>query len=181
MSEQKLTGIALIPKLAQLDHVSFAKEVINNIKEGSIDPLNIHLFLKRFEAVQKTLKADEGVQELIQKEASKFAVDGKPFSYQGATITLAAVHTAYDFTGCNDPVWSSLNDIETKIKEMKKEREAMLKSMFPEKANLFSMTAPTIVVDKVPTLEWADVGEEYSLNAPLKLQTPGIKVSFKTK
>lgn len=181
MSEQENKGIAIIPQLAQLDHVTFANDVANNIKEGTVDPLMIHIFLKRFEAIQKVLKDDKTVQTLINKEASKHIQDGKTFDFLGAKLTLTSVYTVYDFTECNDPVWTSLDTMEKEIKELKKNREDMLKSMFPEKAHLFSIEAPVIRVDKCPYIEWGEIGLDYALNKPLKIQKEGIKVSFPKK
>lgn len=171
-------GLMIVPKLAQLDHITFAKDLGDSIKEGLVDPLMAHIFLKRIEKIQDILKEDKEVKELINKEAAKHNVDGKTFSFMGANLLLGAVHTSYDFTGCNDPVWTNLNEIFETVKELKANREKMLKAAFPDKPGL-GFSSPTIVVDKLLSLVEMDCGEEYRLNAPIKKQVEGVKVTFK--
>lgn len=172
------TGLAIIPKLAQLNHVNFGKQIIENIKEGTVDPLQIHLFLKRFEELKKLVGEDKEVKEIINKEASKHIQDGKTFEYLGAKITLAAVSTKYEFNNCNDILWTNLNNLFEQIKEMKEEREKFLKAAFPEKVNKFGFTSPTVVIEHTYVLQRMDCGEEVKLNAPVKRQVDGLRVSF---
>lgn len=176
-NKEKQTGLAVIPVLAQLNNVQFAKELADNIKDGKVEPIMVHIFLKRIEAIQKVLKADEGVQEAIISEASKHIEEGKTFDYMGAKLSLGATYTAYDYTNCNDPLWTALNAITDEVKEAKSAREKFLQAAFPEKVTL-GFTAPSVIIDKIPYLELGDCGEEYKLNKPVKRQTTGLKVTL---
>lgn len=170
--------IHTINDLAQLDHIGFAKQIVDNIKEGVLNPLQIHLFLKRFEELKKEVDKDKVVKELITSEAAKHIQEGKTFEYLGAKLTVAAVSTKYDFTACNDPLWDNLNELSAKIKEMKDAREDFLKVAFKNN-DKFGFTAPTVVIDKLYFLDEADCGEEARLNAPIKKQVTGLRTSFK--
>lgn len=178
MNNNDNKGLAVVPRLAQLNHVTFAKDLTHAIKEGQLDPLMVHIFLKRIENIQKTLKDDKEVKELIKNEASKHNLDGKTFEFMGAKLQVTSVHTAYNFESCNDPLWSNLNEIFERVKAMKTERETFLKAAFPEKSSLFGVTAPRVVIDNLYSLEMLDCGEEVVLNAPVKYQQEGVKVTF---
>lgn len=178
MENNENKGLAIVPKLAQLDHASFAKDLITAIKEGQVDPLMAHIFLKRIEKIQDILKDDKEVKELIKTEASKHELDGKTFAFMGAKLQLTSVHTAYKFEECNDILWTNLNEIFERVKAMKTERETFLKAAFPEKSSLFGVVSPKVVIDQLYTLEATDCGEEVTLNAPVKYQQQGVKVTF---
>lgn len=176
---QENKSLAMINNLAQLDHINFAKQIATNIKEGTVEPLSVLLFLKRFEALGKTINADEEIKEAYVNSANKYIVEGKSFDLYGAKLTVAAVSTTYDFTNCNDPVWTALNDIQTRVKVLLKEREDFLKAAFPEKAgSLFGVSAPVVVVDKVLALQEVEVGDKFALNKPVKIQKTGVKVTL---
>ena len=176
-TQENSNGLTIIPQLAQLDHINFGKQIVQNIKDGTVEPLMIHLFLKRFEALQKAVGEDKEVKEIINKEASKHIQDGKTFEYLGAKITLTSVHTSYDYSNCNDILWTNLNEIFQRVKEMKEDREKFLKAAFPDTTK-FGFTAPRVVIEKLFTLETTDCGGEVVLNAPIKKQVEGLCVSF---
>lgn len=173
------TNLPIVKQLAQLDHVSFSNQVKEYIKEGKGDPLEVHLFLKRIEKVQEELKDDKEIKEIILKEADKHTQEGKTFEYLGAKITATSVHTSYDFSTCGDILWDNLNELFNQVKEMKESREKMLKAAFPDsKTTKFGFTAPLVIVEHTYSLVQNDCGEEVRLNAPLKRQVPGLRVSF---
>lgn len=175
--QEQNKGLATIPVLAQLNNVEFANQLKANIKDGKVEPIMVLIFLKRMEAIQKSLKEDKEVQEIIVNEATLHIEEGKSFDYMGAKLTLGATYTAYDFSDCNDPLWTALNSISEEVKEALKQREAFLKAAFPEKMTL-GFTAPSVIIDKIPYLELGDCGEEYKLNKPVKRQTTGLKVTL---
>ena len=47
MENTENKGIELASNLAQMNHVAFANDLITNIKEGNVDPILVHIFLKR--------------------------------------------------------------------------------------------------------------------------------------
>lgn len=171
------TALATLPKLAQLDNIGFAEQLTTAIIEGEVDGVMVHLFLKRIESIQKTLKENKLVQEAILASASLHTIEGAPFDYMGAKLALTAVHTTYDFSKCNDPLWTNLNEILETVKEMKTDREKMLKAAFPDTVKL-GFTAPRVIVENLYALQLTDLNEEVVLNKPIKIQTTGLKVTF---
>ena len=171
-------GLAIVPQLAQLNHIKFAKDLGDSIKEGDVDPLVVHIFLKRIENIQKILKEDKEVGSAIKVAAGMHDGTGKQFSFMGAKLALTSVHTTYNYEQCGDILWTNLNEIFQQVKEMKEDREKFLKAAFPDKVNKFGFTAPRVVVEKLFTLESMDCGEEVVLNQPRKIQQEGVKVTF---
>lgn len=182
MEENQNKGLAVVPQLAQLNHLEFGKQIANAIVEGTVDPLMIQIFLKRMEAIQKELKGNEEVKRIMLDEAYKHNADGKTFPFMGADILVGAVHTSYDFSVCGDILWDNLNEIFNQVKEMKEEREAFLKAAFPEKVSKFGFNPPpTVIVHNTYSLVSNDCGEEITLKAPLKRQQQGLKVTLPKK
>lgn len=165
-----------VADLAQLDHVELAETIINGVLEGKVDPLQTHMFLKRIEKISEIVKENKQVKEAVTNAASQYG--DKPFGFMGATLKVGPVHTAYDFSSCGDITWNNLNELFNTIKELKSEREKVLKVAFPENIK-FGFTAPKMVVDKTLYLAEADCGEEITLSAPRKIQQIGVKVTFK--
>ena len=171
---EQLTSVT---RLAQFNHVEVATSLKNAIKNGEVDPLTIHMFLKRTEKLSEIVKKDEEVREAIVNAACLHSPD-KTFDFLGASLKVGAVHTAYDFSVCGDLVWNNLNDLFNTIKELKTEREKTLKAAFPENPK-FGFSAPRMVVDKLLYLAEADCGEEIVLNQPKKIVQEGVRVTFK--
>ena len=111
-------GLAIVPQLAQLNHIKFAKDLGDSIKEGDVDPLVVHIFLKRIENIQKILKEDKEVGSAIKIAAGMHDGTGKQFSFMGAKLALTSVHTAYAFDQCNDTLWTNLNEIFQQVQSL---------------------------------------------------------------
>ena len=171
---QQLTSIT---QMAQFNHIEVAKTITEAIKNGEIDPLVTHMFLKRTEKLAELVKEDKEVKEAITKAASSHSPD-KAFEFMGASLKVGAVHTAYDFSECGDLLWNNLNEMVTKFTAMKKAREEQLKVAFPENIG-FGFKPPRMIIDHLYHIETVDCGEEVVLNQPKKIQQMGVKVTFK--
>ena len=171
---QQLTSIT---QMAQFNHIEVAKTITDAIKNGEIDPLVTHMFLKRTEKLAELVKEDKEVKEAITKAASMHSPD-KAFEFLGASLKVGAVHTAYDFSVCGDPLWDNLNELFNTIKQLKTDREKILKAAFPDNIK-FGFNPPKMVVDKLLYLAEADCGEEVVLGQPRKIVQEGVKVTFK--
>lgn len=138
------------------------------------------MFLKRMEKLSETVLKNEDVKRITLETANKAIEKGSSFDYMGAKLTVMAVHTAYDFSACGDPLWDSLNEVEKQVKQMKKDRETQLKAFFPElKGNvMFGSANPTVVVDYVYCLQQMDLRQDVTLMKPIKYQQTGIKTTF---
>ena len=175
--ENKQLQLTTVTNLAQLNHEEVSKTIINSILEGEVDPLQIHMFLKRIEKIAELVKTNKDVKEAVTNAAFSHSPD-KSFEFMGATLKVGAVHTAYNFSECGDLLWNNLNEMVTKFTAMKKAREEQLKVAFPENIG-FGFKPPRMIIDHLYHVETVDCGEEVVLNQPKKIQQLGVKVTFK--
>jgi len=101
----------------------FADLVVDEIKEGRVDPLKIKAFCKSMEAVSEII--DKNTKNEQIKEAEKFG--DKPFMNYGCEMHLTSVKTEYDYKSTNDPLWASMNEELIVLKAKIKQREDWLK------------------------------------------------------
>ena len=175
--ENKQLQLQTVANLAQLNHEEVSNTIINSILEGEVDPLQVHMFLKRIEKIAEIVKTNKDVKEAVTKAASSHSPD-KAFDFMGASLKVGAVHTAYNFSECGDLLWNNLNEMVTKFTAMKKAREEQLKVAFPENIG-FGFKPPRMIIDHLYHVETVDCGEEVVLNQPKKIQQMGVKVTFK--
>ena len=175
--ENKQLQLQTVANLAQLNHEEVSKTIINSILEGEVDPLQVHMFLKRIEKIAELVKTNKDVKEAVTKAASAHSPD-KAFDFMGASLKVGAVHTAYDFSECGDLLWNNLNEMVTKFTALKKAREEQLKVAFPENIS-FGFSPPRMIIDHLYHIETVDCGEEVVLRQPKKIQQMGVKVTFK--
>ena len=105
---------------------SFVSNVIENLKEGNVDPVKLHLQVKCTEELLKNLKEDEQYRKIVLEEAQK---NGKSFERYNSKFSIAETGVKYDYSVCNDPEWNKLNEQMEQVKEKMKEREAFLKNI----------------------------------------------------
>ena len=135
----------------------YVDQVVGEIKNGVMNPLLAHLYIKSMEKSLEGISAQ--IKEDVINEAYKYE---KSFDFHGARIEQAELGTKYDFTNCNDVVWNDLNKKITELTEKKKEREAMLKT-----------------VKDTMTLVDESTGETWKVNPAIKTSTTSIKVTIK--
>ena len=175
--ENKQLQLQTVANLAQLNHEEVSNTIITSILAGEVDPLQVHMFLKRIEKITELVKTNKDVKEAVTKAASLHSPD-KAFAFMGASLKVGAVHTAYNFSECGDLLWNNLNEMVTKFTAMKKAREEQLKVAFPENIG-FGFKPPRMIIDHLYHVETVDCGEEVVLNQPKKIQQMGVKVTFK--
>jgi hypothetical protein len=136
----------------------FSDLVIDEVKEGRIDPLKVKALCKSMEAVTEII--DKNTREEQAKEAAKFG--DKPFNNYGCEMHLTATKTDYDYESCTDVVYDRLVKLKKNLEEQIKQRQEFLKNI---------RGSQTLVDDAT--------GEVYNATAPFKKQTIGVKVSIK--
>lgn len=136
----------------------FSKQLIQDVKEGQINPLKLLVMLRSLEAVSELVR--EEIQTEIQTEAEKHSE--KKFDAYGAIIEKSELGTKYAYTKSGDIEWEQLNSELETITRRKTERETFLKSL------------------KEPlTLVNPDTGEVYDIKPPFKTSKSGIKIYLK--
>ena len=93
------------------------REIFDEVLNGRINPLELHLRLKSAEEVIKQLTGLEPYKAILLDEAQRY---GKSFDYQTAKIDIREVGVKYDYSGCGNSELAALYDqqkaIEAKIK-----------------------------------------------------------------
>jgi hypothetical protein len=177
-NQQTQNQIQAITNIAQVSHEQVAHFIKQSITKGEVSPIDIYIALKRMEKIVEGVKNDKEIKDIVLEATEKAKDGGKSYERMGATLTTGAVYTWYDFTDCNDPLWTELKTIEEEIKNRLKQREEMLKALIP-KANQLTVSKTSVNIEELPTISWEPNGETVLLNPPVKKQSQGVKVTFK--
>lgn len=125
------------------------------IEEGYTNPLEFTVRAKLLiQALQKTL---DNTKELAMTEQMKY---GKRAELFGAEVSQMESGVRYDFSQCNDPVYSELKALHEESKNKLSEREKFLKALPHE----------------IPFV--TDDGEIIVIKPPIKFSTTTIKVTL---
>ena len=135
----------------------FANSIIQDVKEGRSNPLEIQILIKKYEFVLNEIK--ENIKVNVNTETAKYGE--KPFGYGGAECHYTPTRTEYDFTVCGDHLWVFHDQKVNEHSESKKERESFLKTI----------KEPMNVID--------EDGEVITITPPQKKQSYGLKVTIK--
>lgn len=136
----------------------FADLVIDEIKEGRVDPLRIKALCKSMEAVAEAI--DKNTRDEQIKEAQKFG--DNPFMNYGCEMHLTAVKTDYDYASCTDVVYDRLAKLKQSVDNQLKIRQEFLKNI---------QGSQTLIDD--------ETREVYNVTKPFKKQVIGVKTTIK--
>ena len=87
-------------------------EMMNEVLNGRVNPLELHLRLKSAEEVIKQLTGMEPYKAILLDEAQRY---GKSFNYQTAKIDIREVGVKYDYSGCGNDILAHLYDQQKSI------------------------------------------------------------------
>ena len=104
---------------------SFVRSIVSALEEGIADPLKVHLQVKNTEDLIKQITSDEKYREFLLSEAQKH---GKSFEAYNAKFQVKETGTRYDYSVCNDPELSELQEIADKANEAVKARQKFLQN-----------------------------------------------------
>jgi hypothetical protein len=111
---------------SKTERQEFAQAVINNAKEGLLNPLKLHLQVKCLEDLIKQITSHPNYKELTLDEAYKY---GKTFEHYNAKFEIKEMGVKYDYSVCNDPVYNKLKAQLTVLEDDIKAREKYLKAI----------------------------------------------------
>lgn len=151
-------GVLAMFEVSQTGIDVFSDQLIQAVKEGEVDPLELRARVKTLEMIC------ERVNKATQKEqlaaADKYAVN--EFEAFGVKFLKAAVHTSYEYRDCNDPVYVRMLAL----------AEAAVKEVEERKEFLKAVKGSTVIVDE-------ETGEAVRIISPVKKQVPGLKLFIK--
>lgn len=108
------------------ERYAFAQGVVNNAKDGLINPLKLHLQVKCLEDLIKQITSNPDYKELTLDEAYKY---GKTFEQYNAKFEIKEAGVKYDYSNCGDPIIADLLQQQTELEAKVKERQALLKAI----------------------------------------------------
>jgi hypothetical protein len=127
---------------SKTERQEFAQSVLNNAKEGLLNPLKLHLQVKCLEDLIKQITSNPSYRELTLDEAYKY---GKTFEHYNTKFEIKEMGVKYDYSVCQDPIYNKLKDELEALQEKIKAREMVLKSLSQEGLQ-------TLIEDEVVTL-----------------------------
>ncbi len=83
---------------SKTERQEFAQVVINNAKEGLLNPLKLHLQVKCLEDLIKQITSHPEYKELTLDEAYKY---GKTFEHYNAKFEIKEMGVKYDYSVCH--------------------------------------------------------------------------------
>lgn len=105
---------------------AFARNIINEIKEGNADPLKVHMQVKSAEHLLEAVKDNDEYKELLLEAAQKH---GKSFTMYNSDFQVKEAGTKWDYIECEDEVINGLYDELEELKARIKEREKFLQTI----------------------------------------------------
>ncbi len=136
----------------------FSDQVIESVRNGEANPIEVLVILKAFEKAQERIIKE--IRENFVNEASKYPEQS--FEFNGAKIDKAEVGTKYNYSVCCDPIFERLEVDAAKANSDLKERQEFLKTL----------KSPLVTVDELS-------GEIVKIYPPTKTSTSSLKVSIK--
>jgi len=155
------------PSLTEMTaHFNPSKESITDAIEyitaeldnGNVNPLDMAVKVKWIEEFVK--QAKEAIRGEVLNSVGKYT-KGEEIARYGVVIEPMEAGTRYDYSGCGDVVWDSLQIRAKEHEKLIKEREAFLKSL---KESL--------------TVADESTGEIYTIHPPKKTSTSTFKVTL---
>lgn len=136
----------------------FSNQLIQSVKNGETNPLELLVILRALEAVSKLVR--EKIEGNILTEADKYRE--RIIEAYGAKIEKAEVSTTYNYAYSKDAEWEQLDAEITGLLEKQKKRQEFLRSL----------TEPITVVNR-------ETGEISEIRPPSKTSKSGVKVFLK--
>lgn len=160
--------------------------IIDNVKNGHVNPLEAFTILKRMAKVSEEVLEDEDIKRMARTEFSKYTPEKKgtkSIVVFGASISESATYTWYDFKDCKHDVLDALYEIQEIVKNQIKNIEDELKLLIPKddyKAGSIpgfgiQSTATSKVFQHLPKLVWEEYGVIGDVEPPKKIQTIGLR------
>lgn len=148
--------LAIMPNTKE-EIKSFSSKLIQQVSNGDINPLQVHVQLKAIEGVIKAVNDSKEYKDAIRSQSE---LSGKSFQAYGAKIDLVEVGTKYDYSGCNHSEYEDICKEIAILEGRKKEIESMLKTL----------SGPMAII--------TNHGEAVEVYPPIKSSTSSIKVTF---
>jgi len=126
------SAISLFRKLPETKEQveNYSRLIRESVLNGEVEPLIFAAQISALEKLFSTLKSDILIKDVILEEAEKYGQ--KTFKKGNAEFQIREVGVTYDFAGCGDVEWETIDSQIKTLTEKKKARETFLKSLTGE-------------------------------------------------
>ena len=142
------------------ERTQVVREIFQELLEGRINPMELHIRMKCLEEVVKQLTSMPAYKAIVLDDAEKH---GKSFQYHNAKVDIREVGVKYDYSGCGSSELDALYDLQSDTEDKIKIFEAYHKGL------------PTSGISVV----LASTGEVETLYPPAKTSTTSVAVTLK--
>jgi hypothetical protein len=129
-NELTTTSILALFETNKEQRQSFTLALIDEIEQGNVDPLKVHLQVKCMEDIIKLLNSNTVYKKAILEAAEKHGE--KSFTYQNAKVEIKETGVKYDFSQCGDPEYQMLEQRAESTATDLKQRADFLKTVSPK-------------------------------------------------
>lgn len=105
----------------------YVDQVLNSIREGEQNPLDIHLSRVKMEKILKGINDNPEIQDAVMKEFEKYGE--RSVEYNGSLLQQQEAGVKYDYSRCGDPVMDSYLRSQEELKNKIKERAKFLNNI----------------------------------------------------
>lgn len=149
-----MSALRLMPSKAS-EVAVFSKGIIEAVKLGNANPLEVLVMLRSLEAVSELVR--EEIEGNVLTEAEKHSE--KKFEAFGALLEKTELATKYNYAKSGDIEWERLKTDADTAKSRLNERETFLKTL----------KEPLVTVNE-------ETGEVYKVYPPFKTSKSGVRV-----
>lgn len=108
------------------ERTAVVHEIFQELLQGRVDPLQLHIRMKSIEEVLKQLTGMPAYKAIVLDAAEKY---GKSFTAHNAKIDIREVGVKYNYSMCGHSKLNELYKYQEQINDDIKEYEAYLKSL----------------------------------------------------
>jgi hypothetical protein len=142
------------------ERTAVVREIFQEVLEGRINPMELHIRMKCIEEVVKQLTSMPAYKAIVLDDAEKH---GKSFQYHNAKVDIMEFGVKYDYSGCGS------NELDHWV-DLKCETEEKIKAL-----ELYHRSLPTSGIKTVNQ----HTGEVETHYPPAKTSTTSVAVTLK--
>ena len=108
------------------ERTQVVREIFQELLEGRINPMELHIRMKCLEEVVKQLTSMPAYKAIVLDDAEKH---GKSFQYHNAKVDIREVGVKYDYSGCGNGALAELYEQQERLSAVIKEHETYHKAL----------------------------------------------------
>jgi len=151
-------SISKVMPTTKAQRLTFVESFINDLHTGYHNPKDVHVMVKSILKVFGEIEKSSEYKNIIEQEIERY----KTYETDEFKMEYCSTKTEYDYLACRDKYYNRLHGESIRIKSLIDARSKQLQT----------------IKDKQEISD-PDTGEIYEVSPPVKLQTMGVKTTFK--